>query len=74
MAGIQMKDIETLKIEHTAIRREEYEKVIVQQSSIGWKQIQYGRFGTEWSRFQEKYNKKMRYLMKIPRNEQWLGQ
>eukprot|EP00957_Ditylum_brightwellii_P038982 2946457-Ditylum_brightwellii.AAC.3 len=35
MAGMQMKDIETLKMEHTAIRWEEYEKVIAQQSSIG---------------------------------------
>eukprot|EP00957_Ditylum_brightwellii_P132550 10108501-Ditylum_brightwellii.AAC.1 len=74
IAGMIKQDIGNLTRKHMGIDWQPYDRLINQQTRIGWKQLRYGCFVKEWANMQERYNNIMRLCMRIPNNEQWLGQ
>ena len=45
--------------DHKDINWTPYQRLIQQQTTIGWEQIKYGRYGKEWSKIQRRYSEKM---------------
>eukprot|EP00957_Ditylum_brightwellii_P046393 3521509-Ditylum_brightwellii.AAC.1 len=74
IAGMTKQDIGILTRKHMGIHCQPHDRLINQQTKIGWKQLRYSRFVKEWANMQERYNDMMRLHMQIPNNEQWLGQ
>eukprot|EP00957_Ditylum_brightwellii_P014165 1066737-Ditylum_brightwellii.AAC.1 len=58
-SGVTNQNIKEVITKHPNIKWEKYNKLVQQQSGIGWRHIRYGRFSKEWTIMQDKYSKAM---------------
>eukprot|EP00957_Ditylum_brightwellii_P017483 1316823-Ditylum_brightwellii.AAC.1 len=73
-AGLQHTKMSDVQHQHKTIKWKKYSKLIEQQNGMGWEQIRYGQFGTEWRRAQEKFQEWKKPENSKNKESHWLWQ